>query len=305
MPSILVTNDDGVNSPALRAMWRALLDREVGEVTCVVPEREMSAAGKGVTLHKPLRVREIYAKLGRGRYGKAYLVSGTPGDCVMIALGEIMADRPDLVLSGINMGDNITVDNLFTSGTIAGAIQGVLNGIPAVAFSAEIPEAHRPTTPEAFSTHGRVAAEIAAWVLENGLPEGVDLLNVNFPFRISDDTLVRLTRLGWTKFENYILERLDPRGKPYYWIGSNPLSVGERERGTDLYALMVERAISITPIRLQATFPLKFRDRDCELMKKRASEASKRLQDLVRHLKSFLGEVAKVRVPRRGGEVKS
>ena len=300
MPSILITNDDGVNSPALRSLWRSLLDRDLGDVTCVVPEREVSAAGKGVTLHKPLRIREIYVKLRRGRYGKAYLVSGTPGDCVMLALGEIMAEKPDVVVSGINLGDNITVDNLFTSGTIAGAIQGVLNGIPAVAFSSEIPEAHRPTTPEAFAMHGRVAGEIVAWMLEEGLPEGVDLLNVNFPFKISDDTPVRLTRLGWTKFENYILERLDPRGRPYYWIGSNPLSVGEGQRGTDLYALMVERAISITPVRLQATFPLRFTDRDCERMKKMSAEAHKKLQDLVSRLRVLLQETAKMRVPRKG-----
>ncbi len=291
MPSVLLTNDDGIHSPPLRALWKALLDAEVGEVAVVVPEREMSAAGKGITLHKPLRLMSVYAKLGRGRYGLAHLTNGTPGDCVMLALKWILGERPDVVASGINMGDNITVDNVFTSGTIAGAVEAVLQGIPAAAFSSEVPSDPKAVRVSAFEPHAAIAAEVVSWMLEEGLPEGVDLLNVNFPFRISDDTPVVLTRLGWTKFRNFILERVDPRGRPYYWIGSDVIDVGEQDEGTDIYALTVERAISITPLRLDNTFRL---DVDEEWMREeleRAARAREKLQDLVDRLSPMVAEV--------------
>jgi len=291
LPTILLTNDDGIHSPAFRALWRALLDSKLGDVVPVVPEREVSAAGKGLTLHKPLRIGEVYARLGRGRYSKAYLTNGTPGDCVIIGMRWILEDKPDVVVSGMNMGDNITVDNLFTSGTIAGAVEGVLHGIQAVAFSVEIPTGARGLNPEAFRAHASVAARVVSWMLEEGLPRGVDMLNVNFPFRISDDTPVRLTRLGWIKFENYILERVDPRGKPYYWIGSTQLNVGEEHRGTDLYALTVERAISVTPIRLDATVPFWLSPEDFEEMAKVAWSAREKLEELVESLSSLVKEV--------------
>ncbi len=288
MKNMLLTNDDGIHSAPFRAFWEALLDRGDIDVCAVVPEKEMSAAGKGITIHKPLRVWKIPTKIRKHGYRVAYLISGTPGDTVTFALRYIMEDKPEVVASGINVGDNITVDNLFTSGTIAAAIQGALLGIPSAAFSVEISQEEEPRPADKFRNQARVAAEIVNWILERkGLPEGADLLNVNFPIRISSDTQVKITRMARMKFENYILERMDPRGKPYYWIGSNPLSVTDDMKGTDYYALAVERAISITPVNLN----LSVLAEECERVLPKREEIFNELMNLVEAVKSVLEDL--------------
>ncbi len=284
MYHILLTNDDGAHAPPFKALWFKVLEKELGETFAVVPEHEMSAAGKGITLHKPLRIRRIPVKLGRLGYRLAYTVSGTPGDAVTVAVKYIMDSKPDLVMSGINVGDHITLDNIFTSGTIAAALQGYLLGFTSVAFSVEIPTGVDPRPMEKFLRHAELAAEIGSWILDRGLPPGVDLLNVNFPFKLSDDTPVRITRLAKIKFENYVLERSDPRGKPYYWLGGNPVPVTENMRGTDLYALMVERAVSITPLRLD----MSLHSLNCEEFNETVNKAMDQLGSLVERLRETL-----------------
>jgi 5'/3'-nucleotidase SurE len=279
MHRVLLTNDDGIHSAPFKALWKALIEKGFN-VSVVVPEREMSAAGKGITLHKPLRIWRIPTKVG-GTYKIAHLVSGTPGDTVTVALRYLLEDKPEAVLSGINVGDNMTVDNIFTSGTIAAAIQAALMGFKSAAFSVEIPQNEEPRPADKFRIHALIATEIAEWVLENGLPDGVDLLNVNFPFKISDDTPVRLTKLAKVKFENYVLERVDPRGKPYYWIGSNPIAISEEMRGTDYYALTVEKAISITPIGLNFISPLEERKADREVIVDKMNDLISVISNLV------------------------
>ncbi len=281
---LLLTNDDGVHSAPFRALWIALLEAKIGKVTVVVPEHEMSAAGKGITLHKPLRIRKLPVKVGGFGYREAFTVSGTPGDAVTVALKFIMNSTPDMVVSGINIGDNITLDNLFTSGTIAAALQASIMGIKSSAFSVEIPGGQLSRPVDRFLAHARVAARITDWILRRGMPEGVDLLNVNFPYRISQDTPIRITRLARAKYENYVLERIDTRGSPYYWLGGNPVPVTERDRGTDLYALTVERAISITPITLDMNLELL----NCDEVNRKRERALEELESLVEYLRESL-----------------
>ncbi len=281
---ILLTNDDGLHSAPFRAFWTGLMERKIGKVTVVVPEHEMSAAGKGITLHKPLRIRKLPVKVRGFGYREAFTVSGTPGDAVTVAVKYIMDSEPDVVVSGINVGDNITLDNIFTSGTIAAALQGTIMGITSSAFSVEIP-AGQPSRPvDRFLTHARLAAMITEWLAKRGLPDGVDLLNVNFPYKMSEDTPIRVTRLARMKFENYVLERIDTRGNPYYWLGGNPVPVTEKDRGTDLYALMVERAVSITPISLD----LSVRELNCEELNKKRRRALEEIASLADQLKEYL-----------------
>jgi 5'-nucleotidase len=255
--TILLTNDDGVHSPAFKAFWRRLVDLKLGEVVAVTPEHEMSAAGKSITLHKPLRVNRVSSKIHGDKYGYVHLVSGTPADAVVIAFNLILAEKPCITVSGINMGDNITLDNLFTSGTIAAAIQSLLSGVPAIAFSVEIPPSveRRELKVGSFQHHGEIAAEITRFMVENPLSTP-HVLNVNFPFHMGRDTGVELTSLAKIKFENYILERKDPRGFPYYWIGSSEINVDKSHEGTDLYALTVQKAVSISPISLEVNTPI-------------------------------------------------
>jgi 5'-nucleotidase len=246
-----------MHSPAFKALWRYLLDLKIGNVIAVTPEHEMSAAGKSITLHKPLRVNKISSKIHGDKYGQVYLISGTPADAVVIAFKLILKEKPCMTISGINIGDNITLDNLFTSGTIAAAIQSLLNGVPALAFSVEIPSSvnRRGLKPNDFQFQGELAAEITRFMVENPLSIP-HVLNVNFPFNIGKNTAVELTSLAKIKFENYILERNDPRGSPYYWIGSSDISVDKSHEGTDLYALTVKKAISISPINLDINTPV-------------------------------------------------
>ncbi len=285
--SILLTNDDGLHSAPFRAFWTSLLEAKLGKITVVVPEHEMSAAGKGITLHKPLRIRKLPVKVRGFGYREAFTVSGTPGDAVTVAVKFIMDSEPDVVVSGINVGDNITLDNIFTSGTIAAALQGTILGITSSAFSVEIP-AGQPSRPvDRFLIHARLAAKITEWLAVKGLPEGVDLLNVNFPYKISNGTPIRITRLARMKFENYVLERIDTRGNPYYWLGGNPVPVTEKDRGTDLYALTVERAVSITPI----TLDLSVREVNCDELNRKRRKALEEIASLRDQLKKYLVEM--------------
>ncbi|MBO3801188.1 MAG: 5'/3'-nucleotidase SurE [Thermoproteota archaeon] len=274
MRKILLTNDDGIYSPALKSLWSSLIKISDVEIVTVVPEHEMSAAGKSITLHKPLRINKVVSKLQKGKYYTAYLVSGTPADAVVVALKFIVGEKPLITVSGINLGDNITIDNIFTSGTVAAAIQSALQGIKAVSMSSAIPSDFRSRSKlfSHFLAHGAISTKIVDFLLNNGFPSGVDLININFPFSLSSQTPVRITSLGRTKFENFILERVDPRGTTYYWIGGNQINIDQNYVGTDLYALAIENAISITPIRLDLTATLELNEERIEREKKAAEE---------------------------------
>jgi len=243
-PVILVTNDDGVQSLGLRALAEAV--RPLGAIRVVGPEGPSSGSSMSLTFHKPLRVSKELVGERRG-----YAVSGSPADAVMIGVHKLTPKRPALVLSGINFGDNTTFQDVFASGTVAGAIEAAIMGIPAIAFSMEVPD-ESIFSPAGFDIDfhkaAAVAARIAGWVIKNGIPPRTNLLNVNFPRFINGNTKIYITKLARRKFRDYVLERKDPRKRPYYWIWGDRLT--DFDKDTDAYVVHVLRGISITPLNL-------------------------------------------------------
>ncbi len=231
---ILVTNDDGVYSPGIQILAKRL--RELDSVAIVAPDRERSAAGHSMTLHRPLLIEELKELM--------YSVNGTPTDCVNIAVKGLLKETPRLVISGINKGPNLG-DDVTYSGTVAGAIEGILLGIPSFAISLTAREDFL------FAEAAEVAVRTAGQVLEQGLPAGT-LLNINVPnLPISEMQGTRITRLGKRIYHQMTVERVDPRGKKYYWIGGGEPD-WEREEGTDLDAVD-RKYVSITPLHLDMT----------------------------------------------------
>jgi 5'-nucleotidase len=241
LPHILLTNDDGVHSLGLLALRRAL--SSVADVSVLAPDHNWSAAGHTKTMHKPLRVRETTLADG----SPALTTTGAPSDCVGLARLGLVPQRPDLVISGINAGANLGQDVTY-SGTVAAAMEAVLNGLPAIAVSLDLNE----HTGEAdFEPAARVAAWLAGQVLECGLP-AESFLNVNLPRRsMAELKGVRVTRLGRRVYRDLLLVRHDPRGRPYYWLGGE-LSSGELKEGTDLWAI-AHGYISVTPVQMDMT----------------------------------------------------
>jgi 5'-nucleotidase len=232
---ILVTNDDGVHSPGLAALARAL--RGTAEVYVVAPDRERSAASHSLTLHKPLRADEIAPR--------TFAVSGTPTDCVTLGINALLPKRPDAIFSGINMGANVG-DDVTYSGTVSAAMEGTILGIPSVALSL----AGAP--PWQFTDAARVAVKLARQIARFGLPAET-LLNVNVPNRPPAKLgEVRITRQGRRVFRpSAIVKKLDPRGRAYYWIGENR---AEWHPGADTdHAALEAGAIAVTPIHLDLT----------------------------------------------------
>lgn len=195
---ILITNDDGIQSPALDALELALA--HLGQVIVVAPDREMSATSQSITLNQPLR----YHQLAPNRFS----VQGTPSDCVILASLRILRERPTLVISGVNRGANVG-DDIGYSGTVAAAFEAALQGIPAIAISA-YGRANLDFGPAA-----QVAARVAAKVLQDGLPPDV-VLNVNFPESWNGG--FRITRQGRRSGKTVLVENLDPRGREYFWL---------------------------------------------------------------------------------------
>jgi 5'/3'-nucleotidase len=243
---VMVTNDDGVQSPGIIALAEAVSD--FARAVIVGPEGPQSAAGMSLTFHKPLRVNSVMV----GKW-TCYAISGSPADSIMVGINKILPSRPDLVVSGINLGDNVTIQDIFASGTIAAALEASVMGIPSIAFSMEITdkEALSGVGVERFSEAAKVAGRIAREVLVHGLPKGVDLLNVNFPSAVNPETPIRITTLERRKYKDYVIERKDPRGRPYFWLWGARLP--EFDKNSDVFALQKEKAISVTPLRLDFT----------------------------------------------------
>lgn len=231
MTKILVTNDDGVFSEGIKLLAAAL--EPLGEVTVVAPDREQSAMGHALTLQRPLRLRQIGERI--------YSVDGTPTDCVNLGVLWLMKDDPpDLVVSGINFGLNLG-DDVTYSGTVSATFEGTLLGIPSVAFSQEVAQ------PFSFGSGAAFAARLVSVLLQNELPRDL-LLNVNFP--ASDFRGVRLTKLGNRRYQQTVVQKLDPNGREYYWISGTP--VWTKSKGSDQDAI-AEEFISITPLHLDLT----------------------------------------------------
>ncbi len=256
MKRILITNDDGVYSTGLKAAYESV--RDLGEVVVVAPNTQKSGVGRGISIFEPLRV-----SLANVNGIKAHAVAGTPTDAVIIGIFSIMKRMPDLVLSGFNVGENVSTDTVTTSGTIGAALEAASYGIPAIAASIQVMDEG-----EKFDDHSmyrydfdvgiKLLNRIAKNVLKHGLPEGVDLLNINIPRHATMDTEIEITRLARKIFITGVEERRDPRGRPYYWI--NGELIRDAEEGTDVKAVMKKGHISITPLSLDSTARVDFRE---------------------------------------------
>lgn len=233
-PLILVTNDDGISAPGLAHLAEAL--SSVGEVAVYAPDRQRSAVGHGVSLHSPLRVTEV-------RPGW-HMVDGTPADCVILAVRSLLGRRPDLVVSGINPGANLG-DDVTYSGTVAGAFEGMLLGIPS--FSISIISHH----PRHYEPARRTAAMMAGLLLKDGLPEDV-MLNINLPdVPLEEIQGMAVTAMGRRNYQDEIVERRDPRDGRYYWIGGAKPD-HYLTPGSDFEAVENNK-ISVTPLKRNLT----------------------------------------------------
>ena len=231
-PEILVTNDDGIDAAGLHFLARSLAS--VGRVTIIAPDREQSASSHALTLHRPLRVNRQGERL--------FSVDGTPTDCVNLGILNLLPNRPRLVVSGINRGLNLG-DDITYSGTVAAAFEGTLLGIPSFAVSQQV-AGEEPD----FSRAAGVAAELARKVLGRPLPPGI-LLNVNVP--MAPPRGVRGTRQGRRTYHQGVVERTDPAGRQYYWLGGIPPQ-WEEDPDSD-FAAIRDGFISLTPLHLDLT----------------------------------------------------
>ncbi len=232
-PLLLLTNDDGVQADGLKALRQALLP--LGRVVVVAPSLEQSASSHSITLYRPLRHIEHEPDV--------HSFDGTPADCVYLAFYEprLLGRRPDCVLSGINHGNN-TGTSVFYSGTVAGAREAAMRGVPAVAFSS--------ADKEQLQANAALARQMVERLLKMEHPPGPALLlNVNFPKGAAKGA--RATRAGQRIFEDDVVVRNDPGGREYFWIGGKAVVRGD-EGGTDTEAL-AEGVVSVTPLLLETT----------------------------------------------------
>ncbi len=233
-PRILVSNDDGYFSDGIQALVDAV--SPLGEVWVVAPDREQSAASHAISLHRPLRIKEI-----RERW---YAVDGTPTDSAYLAIHHILKDaRPDIMVSGINHGANLA-DDVTYSGTVAAAMEAALLGVPAIAFSlvSRAPFDFKPAT--------RFAHALVKAALSRPKPPRM-LLNVNIPGGV-DPQGYAVTRLGRHSYGYDVTENVDPRGRKYYWIGGSEYE-HEDIPGSDCNAVHLEKRVSVTPLHLDLT----------------------------------------------------
>ncbi len=234
MIKILVTNDDGIASPGLHALAKAM--RPLGQVWVVAPDRERTAAAHALTLHKPLRVTRMEPRV--------FSVSGTPTDCVNLAVKKLLRGTPALVVSGINRGVNLG-DDVTYSGTVSAALEGTIMGFPSIAVSQEV---GRTFCPDAAAVY---AARVARAVLTYGLPAET-LLNVNVPDRpLKKIAGVRVTALSRRRFDEPIIEKTDPHGRKYYWIAGTRISWSRKDQSD--HDMLTRGFVTITPIHLDVT----------------------------------------------------
>jgi 5'-nucleotidase len=232
---ILVTNDDGIHAPGITALAGAL--KHLGTVAVVAPDRERSAIGHALTLHHPLRAAKLCPNM--------FAVDGTPTDCVNLGIHSLLDFKPDIVVSGINNGGNLG-DDVTYSGTVSAAMEATLMGIPA--FSVSLVTSGEG---ENFQAAASFAAKLARIICTQGLPSDT-FLNVNIPDLPADKLLSPLvTSQGKRRYEGMIIDKVDPRGRNYYWIGMVDLKFLDIE-GSD-YSAVSQGHISITPLHLDLT----------------------------------------------------
>jgi 5'/3'-nucleotidase len=249
--AILITNDDGVNSSGIMAAKKAV--EGLGKIEVVAPATQQSGIGHALTLFEPIRVS--YVTLSDG--DPAYSVSGTPTDAVIIGIYQLVEKKPELVISGINIGENLGKSELSTSGTIGAAMEAAVHGIPALSVSLQVTRGdikfHDGHVDVDFVHAQKMVRKVTQQILKKGLPRGVDFLNLNVPSHPQNNK-IKITNLGERMYRVHIKERLDPRGRPYYWIDGDP--VEDDQRGTDVHALKIENTTTLTPVSLDCTASL-------------------------------------------------
>ena len=232
---ILVTNDDGIHSKGILVLAKTL--QEIGDVFVVAPDREKSSIAHSLTLHRPLRVEKIRKNF--------YAVDGTPADCIHLGVHALLPKRPRLIVAGINKGGNLG-DDITYSGTVSAAFEGTLLGISSFAISL-VARSHFK-----FNVAARFALRVARTIIKRGLPKET-FLNINIP-NVDEEKIrsYKITQQGrWIHNGNGVIEKMDPRGKKYYWIGGGR-SLYDQERNTDMEAVS-KSYISITPLNLDLT----------------------------------------------------
>ncbi|HUK92933.1 MAG TPA: 5'/3'-nucleotidase SurE [Methanomicrobiales archaeon] len=244
-PRILLTNDDGIYSAGLWAAYEAL--SPLADITIVAPASQQSAVGRSISIFEPIRANEVDLSGTRG-----IAVGGKPTDAVIIGLFALRLD-PTLVVSGINIGENLSFESVMTSGTVGAALEAANQGTPAIAFSLQVEDqGDKFDDPRRFGKRfteaKKIVREIVSKVLDRGFPEEADVINVNIPSVIRGG--YEVTRLSRKLFHTGVEKRLDPRGRPYFWI-NGPL-VEDAEEGTDVHAVR-KGNISITPVTLDCT----------------------------------------------------
>ncbi len=244
-PRVLLTNDDGINSAGLWAAYEAL--SPIAQVTVVAPATQQSAVGRSISIFEPIRAHEVEMNGVR-----AWAVGGKPTDAVIIGLYALDL-RPVMVVSGINIGENLSFESIMTSGTVGAALEAANQGTPAIAFSLQVedqgdkfddPRHHA----QSFEKSRKVVREVCGMFLERPLPPGADILNVNIPSVVRGG--YEVTRLAEKLFVTGVEKRLDPRGRPYFWI-NGPL-IDDAGEGTDVHAIR-KGNVSLTPITLDCT----------------------------------------------------
>ena len=237
-PRILITNDDGISSKGIYALWEAM--EEIGETYIVAPISEQSASSHSITLSHPIRVESVERSNGF----KGWAVSGTPADCTKIAIRSLMEKSPDVLISGINRGANLG-NNIIYSGTVSAATEGTILGIPSIAISLASYKTDK------YETVKIIAKQIVEYVMKNSLPK-MTLLNVNVPYcNIDDIKGIKITRQGSQYFVDEFEERIDPRNRNYYWIKGKMI---DDDQSLDFDGKAIEdNYVSVTPIHFNLT----------------------------------------------------
>ncbi|HTK82360.1 MAG TPA: 5'/3'-nucleotidase SurE [Bacteroidota bacterium] len=235
---ILVSNDDGIDAPGIHALVREL--KKIGEVMVVAPDKQRSAVGHAITMNYPLRVTKFF----KNERFFGYAVEGTPADCVKLAIRSLCEVKPDIIVSGVNLGSNTAI-NIIYSGTVSAATEGTILGIPSIAVSLTTFE-----HPD-FSYAAKFARKLAAFIGKRGLPEAT-LLNVNVPaIEAKQIRGVKVTRQGKSRWDDKFELRLDPNNREYYWLAGK-LHIIDTSADTDEIAV-VNHYVSVTPLHYDLT----------------------------------------------------
>ena len=238
---ILLTNDDGIKSEGLNSLREEV--NKIANVVCFAPSEPSSAVSKSLTFHKPIRYFPVQYEDG----STGYSTTGSPADNVFVGF-HVLKRKPDLVISGINYGDNSSIHSILTSGTCAAAFEAAFNKVPAIAFSSDVSDDTQLMDQRGvdFGKMAKISAEIVKIVLELEWPENLAFLNVNYPKEITSETQVFITSPEVYKYKNFMVEKSDPRNLPYLWLW------GERKKtfreNTDSWAVVEQNGISISPI---------------------------------------------------------